>query len=276
MHPQVRALVRDLDEDRLHGAAHLARRAAAAFVFLAKKSGAETSEGFRAEVEETAQALLAAQPSVASILHLCAQVKQATADPQARQAVRRAVVRFGDWVAADTARLVEHAAVRLGHVRVVGAFGASGTVARVLGSLEEVTRVLWQGPGEEPPPELARLRRALDITSEGPAEVLLVGADAIAWQGVLNVRGTREMVEGTPEPAFVVADGSKLLPASAGPVLPLKEGPGGGALLDLTPLEAFEGVITGRGAMRGAQVRELLRAVHLHGPGRDLIEEAGQ
>lgn len=259
MHPQVRAIVKDLQEDRTHGASHLGRRAAAAFVFLSRRGQAEP-ERFRQELAELARAVLAAQPGVAPLVHLCGWLMERTEGEKGpREALRRAIVDHGNWVAGQTARVLDRAHGLLEGRQTLAVFGASSTVAACLPGLRDLRQLLWVGPGAEVPATLGRLPAEVDIIPRGRptgAEALLVGADALTWQGVINVAGTRMAVEeahGQGVSAYAVCDESKLLPRAVPPSLPPDEG-----LFDLTPLESFEGIVLGRGVLDAGRVRDVL------------------
>jgi translation initiation factor 2B subunit (eIF-2B alpha/beta/delta family) len=290
---RVRPTVESVAGDDVHGSAYVSVRA---LEVLRDEAGhlayaSDGGEGVRSEagdagatgdwetLAETAELLRDARPSMTALANRVNRV-MARVDRTAASVEREARVAVGDALAAD--REAAERAKRLVAGDAVLTLSRSGTVADVLSDAPSSVVVGESRPAREGVGVAERLADAgADVTLVTDAAVahvlatddvdaVVVGADTVLPDGsVVNKTGTRSAAlaaasEGVPTYAVTAAD--KVATASeveleSGPAEAVYDGDADLAVLnptfDLTPAEFVTGVVTERGVLDEADVREV-------------------
>ncbi|MCS7314236.1 MAG: hypothetical protein RMI94_04230 [Bryobacterales bacterium] len=273
-------------QDNRSGAAELARVAAEQ---LARWAAGRSPE----EIRLAARQLVRAQPRMAPMLHLAS---AAVAEPQQ---VARACERFLERLTRGAEAAAASAADLIRHDDVVATHSRSSTVLAALRRAAAQGKRFWVLLTESRPlAEGVTLARELAaagipvrlftdaavgwIASE--ARTVLVGADAVTQEAVVNKVGTWPLALAAREravPAYALATGEKLVPPDYElPPEPMRDpeeilpaAPTGVEVVNRyfepTPLDLFAGVITEEGILEPDAVRR--RLAHLRLPaGLDL------
>jgi translation initiation factor 2B subunit (eIF-2B alpha/beta/delta family) len=288
------ALVAPVREDVHAGAAEITRLAIAAFEQVVE--GATGVQTLRAELERLAVSLIEAQPAMAPLLRLAADVLEApeeeTALAPARALVHQALDAFRERLHAAPAEVAERAEVLIPLGGSVLTVSASSTVRATL--LEAARRRTFSVTCFESRPNLegralaeSLARAGLDVTFAVDAaitslvrgcDVVLVGADSIGDLGIVNKIGTRLAAlaaRGCGIPTYALTDTSKLLPPgfaqrveddrSADEVW--RNAPAGirvwNRYFEATPLAFFEGIVTERGLHGLDEVEQMRERIRL-------------
>lgn len=267
--------ITEIRRDNRSGAAELARRAAEE---LARWAAGRSAEELRVAVRE----LVRAQPRMAPMLHLASAV---LADPaQAVLACRQYVVQSASWAEAAAG----HAAALIAEGDAVATHSRSSTVLAALKrAAAEGKRFTALVTESRPLGEGVRLAR--ELAAEGIAVrlftdaavgaiaseacVVLVGADAVTQEGVVNKAGTRALALAARECAvavYALATSDKFVPAELElPPEPLRDPdeilPGAPPGIEVvnryfesTPLDLFTGLVTEDGVLKPDAVRTRL------------------
>lgn len=281
MDPQDR--IQALCEDRSHGASEITARALGPLQALAD----EAEDPLNAVADAGAR-LIRAHPAMAPLVNLVdAALDRLEQDPGSAF----------EELAAERERRA-HALATAGAKRVPGGgevatYSRSGTVLSALRrALESGTRfrVLTSEarPGHEGlsvARELAEAGVRVTLTTDaglasliGPADVLLVGADALCARGLVNKVGTGALVRQArveDVPAYVLAGTDKLLPSSHRKRPPLTAHQSMGhplpervheasPLFECASLSPVEAVITEEGALAPEEIHDRLGERRLH------------
>lgn len=272
--------IEQVRRDNRSGAAELARRAA---VELARWAGGRSPD----EIAAAARELVRAQPRMAPILHLAGAV---LANP--RQ-VASACEAFAERLARASEAVARHAAALLSQEDVVATHSRSSTVLATLRNAfaqgKRFTVLLTESRPLAEGVTLARELAAAGIPVRlftdaavgwivSEARIVLVGADAVTREGVINKVGTWPLVLAAREravAAFALASSDKFVPA--GYELPpepprqpdeiLPSPPSGVEVVnryfEATPLDLFAGVVTEDGVLEPEAVAERLARLRL-------------
>jgi translation initiation factor 2B subunit (eIF-2B alpha/beta/delta family) len=276
---RVRPTVDTVESDRDHGSAYVSVRA---LEVLRDEAAlvAETGDGGWERVGETARALLAARPSMSVVHNRINRVMYAASDRKTVRAVEHAATTaIARAVNADR-RAAERAAERVENARVA-TLSRSGTVLAALQrGRPDAVLVATSQPGGEGVGVAETLAETAEVTltsdaafahalAEFDADALVVGADTVLADGrVVNKVGTRSgalaaSFEGMS--VIVVAAADKLSPegsVDAGERDPAELYDGDAALsvqnptFDTTPPNRIDAVVTERGVLDAATVRE--------------------
>lgn len=274
--------IEEIRRDNSSGAAVLTGKAARALVGWAAQP--RTWE----EVVELARALLRAQPRMAPLVNLA--TRAVASWPDTHKECRRFLEqlhRAGEGAAQQAADLISEGTVLMTH-------SYSSTVLRALEiARQQGRRFLVIATESRPMREGVALARRLAqrgisvrLVADAAAalclreaRLILVGADAISSQAVVNKIGTYMIALSAQQhrvPVYAVATSEKLLPAGyeLPPELPHDPAeiecalPPGCEVLnyyfEATPLEFFAGLATEDGLLAPSAVRERLTGLQLH------------
>ncbi|HVL32042.1 MAG TPA: hypothetical protein VM600_00490, partial [Actinomycetota bacterium] len=207
---------------------------------------------------KAARAVVRAHPAMGALVRLCARVLD-DADPSEAARAFVASLRSSSDAAADSVRWItgRREVVVLTH-------SASGAVARALLRIQaRISYVVCTTslPGGEGRSFAKRLERdGFDVVVIADAEVaracadvdlVLLGADAITPEGVVNKVGTTVVALAAREAGigcYSIGCSEKMVPAEA---VALDRAPA----FESTPLELFDAIMTERGPQRPAAVR---------------------
>jgi translation initiation factor eIF-2B subunit delta len=271
-------LVEPIGADRTSGAAELARKAARAVLEWADHTVSMTFPAWKTDLLAFATALYRAQPAMAPLFNLVNNIlltlESVAVQEEVRPRVQQTVQAFLDHVAGVNQRLATATLGLLPSRARVLTFSYSSSVLAVL--LEAHARQCLSAvfcTESRPIQEGQRLARALAragiavefgvdaaiATFAQQAHIVLVGADSLTTQGVINKLGTTGLVlvaRHVGLPSYVICDRHKWFPAAA--TVPefsqLKPGaevwldpPEGvtirNAYFECTPMALFSGII---------------------------------
>lgn len=276
--------IESLRLDRTGGAAEIAIRAAHGFEGLARQPG--FSEAVRTEV---ARALARAQPAMAPLVHLANRVLSAPLGEAA--AVCHS---FGESLQRATEVIGSLVAGRIEDGMPVMTHSYSSTVLEALLATKRAGR-RFQVICTEARPMREGVTLARKLAAEGipvklivdaaacsfvpQVRLVLVGADAISAQGLLNKTGTAALAlaaKGLGIDIYSLTSTAKLVPAGyqapdqelRPPAEILEEPPPNvvpvNYYFDLTPLEHLSGVITEVGILPSEMLLRLLGTIRVH------------
>jgi translation initiation factor eIF-2B subunit delta len=296
--PILERLIRDLAEDKTSGAAELARDAAEVLVVLAKQSEARDLSSFLGELSATGRKLIQAQPSMAPLFNLVNRVL-ASLDgvgslDEARQRVESTARGFEEGLASSGERIAAESLTLLADGCTVLTHSRSSTVlsalllARSRGVEFEVvcteSRPLYEGQKVAEVLSEDGIRTTL-ITDASVSHVLpradlvMVGADSISGEGLVNKMGTCGVALAARAhgvPFYALCGTEKLLPEGY-PYFeieardPEEVWPGFPQAVEVlnyyfevTPLEYVSGLVTEQGELTPAGLEEMLGGLKIH------------
>lgn len=286
------ALVAPIRKDVHGGAAEVARRAIVTFEAALSSSAARDADALRSDLAGLAAQVLAAQPSMASLVALAADVLRAASgtasSDTARDDVTRALTAFRERLGRSARQVAERAEGLVPAGGRVLTVSSSSTVRATL--LEAAKRRAFDVLCLEGRPHCEGRRLAEALAGTGltvtvavdaavaalirGCDLVLVGADSVGDLGVVNKIGTRPAAwaaRSAGVPVYALADTTKLLPTGypqpidgdrpATEVWP--DAPAGirfwNQYFEATPLSLFAGVVTEVG-LRTPEELEQLRA----------------
>lgn len=290
--------IRAIRANRLSGARELARKGAQVLIALAEGSKAVSGEEFRRELLKTGQALIKAQPSMASLVNLVNRSLFAVPEEMDLEEGKRALVATAAGYADHLERSIEQIAQVLfplipdGALVLTHSF-SSTLLAAFLHAKQEgryftvlCTESRPQCEGRALAERLAQAggetRLVVDALAPSmtkEADLVLVGADSVSTQGLTNKVGTYPLAlaaRAHQVPFYVLCGTEKFVPA--GYTLP-KESPKDSKevwphhpqkvevinrYFDLTPLEYLTGIVTEEGMLSPTEVREIISKRRLH------------
>ncbi len=266
----------EIRRDNTSGAVALAAKAARELA-----EWAACSRSFD-ELIRVGRELVRAQPRMAPLVNLVAAVLEA--GPRASEAARA----FQRRLEEATQAVARHAASLIADGDVVLTHSFSSTVLASLREAQQSGRCFSVIATESRPMRegvfLARELAAMSVPVRlivdaaaalalAEARLVLVGADAVCVEGLVNKIGTRILALAAAQqgvPMYALATGDKFLPAgyrlppeephAASEVLE-EEAPGVSIVnyyFELTPLELFTGIVSEDGVLPPAEVRERL------------------
>lgn len=272
----------EIRRDNTSGAAALAAKAARA---LAEWSAAGRSPE---ELGAVARELVRAQPRMAPLVNLASRLLEAgEGAPGACRAFLHRLETATEAAAQHGALLVPDGGAVLTHSfssTVLRALRRAAGEGRRFSVIATESRPMREGVA------LARrlagagipVRLVVDAAAGlflGEVSLILVGADAVISEGVVNKTGTRALALAARErglPVYALAGGDKFLPAGyhfppeepRDPREVLAEAVPGvtpvNYYFELTPLESFTGLVTEQGVLAPDGVRQRLAAAELH------------
>ncbi len=287
--------IEQIRSDNRSGATELALRAAGVLAEVA------SAGSFHETLEQACRLLVAAQPSMASMVSLANRALWDAVSPSSLTSVCRdfetALQSAGPRIAGHALALIEDGATVL-------TYSSSRTVRDALVAAHDAGRRFEVVCTESRPicegtalaRDLGAAGIAVTLAADGAlldlarrASVALVGADALTDQGVINKRGTALLVmvgRYLGRRAYVLADTHKIVPSgyklpdeatkAAGEITP-EPLPGvavDNRYFDLTPLEWMAGIVCEDGLVPPWKVRELARLEPVHAALRDIRSRA--
>ena len=285
--PPLRQAIEALAGDRTHGAAWLAREAAAVMARAARESGARTARELLSTLRDVARALAAGQPRMAAVSNAAGAVLLAAEDAAAAAdvgPVRRAAVAQGRRITAGWDQTAHRIARHAQTVIPKGPILTHSHSATVMAVLERLARTgtpilmtesnpLGEGrtaarllAGQGLPVRLIADAQAGLFVSQVAA--VLVGADTVFADGaVVNKVGTLALALLARErrvPFLVATETLKVAPSrweKTGETLPLNPSPDEppAVYFDVTPPRLITALITEEGVFGPRRLAPLVR-----------------
>jgi len=289
--------IRAIRDDHLSGARELAQKGAHVLVALAKGSRAVSGEGFQRELLKTGQALIKAQPSMAPLVNLVNRSLFALQEEMGLEEAKRALVTTAQGYADHLERSVERIAQRVlplvPHGLILTHSFSSTVLASLLHAKQEgrtfallctESRPQYEGRALAERLAQAGVETRLVVDALAPSmirdiEAVLVGADSLSTEGLVNKIGTYLLAlaaRAHQVPFYVLCGTEKFLPLDY--TLP-EESPKDSQevwpdhpqrvevinrYFDLTPLEYLTGIVTEEGMLSPTEVREIISKRRLH------------
>jgi len=268
-------LLYEIESDHRSGAVVLTLKAGEALLSFARELESELPEHAHKLLEEFARRLVQAQPAMASIRNLTAKVLQVV-NESGLSALPRAVEEFSRALTASTAEIARHASKLIREGARVMTISHSSTVLEAFKTAREQGRSFTViCPESRPLLEGVKLARdlgemgisvelcadALAPSLVGVCDIVIVGGDVLAPQGLINKIGTYPLALAAHAASvpFVALIGSQKLLAhfdlewipEMDPRELCAEPPANVKILnryfDLTPLEYLTEIVTERG-----------------------------
>jgi translation initiation factor eIF-2B subunit delta len=281
--PSAEHILQEVREDNSSGAAQLAQKGAQLLIDVLK--GGETGE-----IRVLGKALVDAQPSMAPMVNLVNQLFaaiNALEDPQAIQEQGIAAVQgFLDNLIAGPEKIKGNALSLLKGTSKVMTHSYSSTCLRVLEQTKTIevicpeSRPLLEGvrTAKELGAKGVRTRIVVDSAAPslmGECDLVIVGADAVTPEGVVNKIGTYALALAAREgkvPFYVLAGTEKFLPFPlrieekdpkevTQEVIPNSRVEN--RYFDCTPLDLITAVVTQEGVIPGAEVQKRLESMKI-------------
>ena len=290
--------IRPIRDDRLSGARELAQKGAQVLIALAEGSKAASGEELRRELLKTGQALVKAQPSMAPLVNLVNGSLFAVQEEMDLEEAKRALVTtaqgYANHLERSVERIVQVAFPLIPDGALVLTHSFSSTVlatflhARQEGRMFTVlcTESRPQCEGRALAERLAQagvetrlVVDALALSMIRDIKVVIVGADSLSTEGLVNKIGTYPLAlaaRAHQVPLYALCGTEKFLPL--GYTLPEEspkdlqevwlDHPQGVEVVnryfDFTPLEYFTGIATQEGMLSPSEVREIISQRRLH------------
>jgi translation initiation factor eIF-2B subunit delta len=281
--PSAEDILQEIRKDNRSGAAQLAQKGAQLLLEVLKTGKAE-------EIKVLGRALVDAQPSMAPMVNLVNHLFAAIDALQDQQSIKEkgiaAVQGFLDDLIAGPERIKGNALALLKDKKRVMTHSYSSTVLEVLGHAEGVEVICPEScpllEGVRTAQELGErgIRTRIVVDSAAPSlmgecDVVIVGADAVTPEGVVNKIGTYALALAAREqkvPFYVLAGQEKFLPL---PLLIEERDPKEvtqeaiphskveNRYFDCTPLKLITGVVTQDGVIPGKEVRKRLENMEI-------------
>jgi translation initiation factor 2B subunit (eIF-2B alpha/beta/delta family) len=291
-------LLQRLRTDNTSGATTLVELALDILETFATQESSQKPREFVLALETLVDAVLVAQPSMAVLINLAQQALQACPDDlpltTVREQLQQALVAFRRDLHASTAALCQRALTVFPPQSTVLTYSNSATVIAALRYAHDhrrIRRVLLSEsrPAYDGRPQALALC-AYGITIEystdmalferlAEADVVIVGADAVFPEHLVNKLGTRALVQLTQlqgVPCFSLCAANKFLPTAASVLLRIAEHPGqevwpeapdgltiSNHYFDTTPLALLSGIVSDQGLYTPEALRRLLQQQEL-------------
>jgi translation initiation factor 2B subunit (eIF-2B alpha/beta/delta family) len=280
-------LLQHIREDNRSGAAQLAQKGAQFLLACLKSERAE-------EIWASGKALIDAQPSMAPMVNLVNHLFAAIESLEDQQAIKEkgitAVQGFLNNLIAGSERIKGNALSLLEGKTKVMTHSYSSTVLDVLEHTQDIevicpeARPLCEGlrMAQELGKRGIRTRIVVDSAAPslmGECDCVMLGADAVTPQGIVNKIGTYALALAAREqkiPFYVLAGTEKLLPPLFSQTLRIEEKDPKEVIqeaiphsrvenryFDCTPLELITGVVTQEGVILGKEVQKVLEGMKI-------------
>ncbi len=291
------SIVAAIAADNRSGATAIAARAAEAIAALAQRTDL-APDAWRAQLNELARALIAAQPSMAPLFNLANGVLWAVegAGPdKSREVAGRTAEERAQAMRASPKGIADHAVQMIPAGGVVLTHSASAAVYTTLYLVHQRGRTATVICTESRP-QLEGQMLARDLAAIGlpvrlivdaavyeavsQADVVLLGADALAPAGVVNKIGSAGLAaiaQAKGKPVIVLAGRDKVWPAELSDKPPIIDrdpaevwpdaSPGVTVInryFDLTPWSAVTRVVTEDSALTPEEVKALAARIRVH------------
>jgi translation initiation factor eIF-2B subunit delta len=285
--PSAESILQEIREDNSSGAAQLALKGAQLLLDVLKEGKAE-------EIRALGRALVDAQPSMAPMVNLVNQLFDAIDALEDQQSIkekgRTAVQAFLDNLIAGPEKIKGNALALLRDKKRVMTHSYSSTCLGVLGHTQDIevicpeSRPLLEGlrTAQELGERGIRTRIVVDSaapTLMGECDCVIVGADAVTPQGIVNKIGTYALALAAREqkvPFYVLAGTEKFLPSPFSQALRIEEKDPQevtqeaiphsrveNRYFDCTPLDLITGVVTQEGVIPGKEVQKILKRMKI-------------
>jgi translation initiation factor eIF-2B subunit delta len=272
-------VVEDVLRERHAGALHIAGMAAAHFRAVVHRGEPASPEAFRRECLRLGIALIAACPTCGPLINLVNAIlwsAEADDSPRAlRQAVADTSEMFERQIHQHALTAAERALSLISDDVTIVTVAASSTVRNALRLAQRAGRRFRVLAADTAGGDMLGALRADGITTaqfdcsagEPPSRAvsILIGADLISTDGLVNIAGTARVVEWAQQhmlPAYAVSASEKLTPMRPAPQAPA--GAGVDLPCDLIPLTALGGVVTERGTLTTVAIEAWLATVGVH------------
>jgi len=292
------ALIEELAGDNASGAVEIAGRGSELLAVFADEAQAEDASSFLRQLATTGKALIRAQPSMASLFNL---VNSAIASLEpvqdlgaARQVLKAAAEAYGEELGRRSERVAEQALALLTNGSILLTHSRSSTVLAAL-LLARERRLGFEVVCTESRPIYEGRTVAARLAQEGikatlitdsaaghfvsRADMVLVGADSVSGDGLVNKMGTYPLAlaaRAQAVPFYALCGTEKFLPADY-PFFhidgqdPQEVWPGHpdevtvlNLYFDVTPLEYVSGVVTEKGVLSRGQLEDILGRLRVH------------
>ncbi|MEE9252287.1 MAG: hypothetical protein V3U74_02925 [Thermodesulfobacteriota bacterium] len=294
----IRDAIEDIKRDNLSGAAEITRRASGVLIAAAKLP-ADDADSYISTIRQTALSLISSQPSMAPLINLANSVLLEIEKHHERETVRDAVVKRANTFISDMERGAEKIAAHttdiLNNLEAPARILTYSYSSTVLSSLIKAKdsglelRVICteSRPNYEGKKVLETIRAndipvtyGVDMTvfgllSKGMADTVLIGADCVSREGVVNKAGTLGIAMACSHlgiPLYILSGEEKFLPSGLLPYHSIVPHPAGEVLtshdegtevintyFDTTPLALITGFVTPRGVLNSEEVKATLR-----------------
>ncbi len=295
---EIQTRIRAVGADNRSGSVHLTRLAASALLHLTHTLEATSFDQAQSLLTEVAVALVQAQPNMAPLFNMSntvlAEGERATTSQELAETVRQVVRDFLSRLHENVRAVVEHVLPLLPRACTVLTHSHSSTVREVLLAAKRARKLKRVVCTESRPVregiELARLlgeaHISVTLVVDAAAylylprtSVVLVGADTVTTQGVVNKIGTAFVALGARHkgvPCYAVCGSEKLLPAGVSappqprrnPAEVLAHPPPSVTVenfyFDETPLKLFTAVVTEKGVHSPEEVVKHLQSRPVH------------
>jgi translation initiation factor 2B subunit (eIF-2B alpha/beta/delta family) len=287
-----------LAADSRSGAAQIAARAADILLRRAGIGEAASPDAFRQELLATGWAIIQAQPAMAPLVNLVNSVMWKIEERETptglRQAVAEATDHFKRQLRHHSLRVAEDAIALIGDGATLVTLSYSTTVQHALLYAHRAGRRFSVICAESRPACEGRETAAMLAANGIPVKIIvdfaavvavptanlvLVGADLLSRDGLVNKVGTRALAlaaQASGVPVYTLCSSEKFLPPGYPTPeqrqWPLEEiwadAPRGVGMhnyyFDLTPLELITGIVTEQGVLPTAAIEAWLAATKLH------------
>jgi translation initiation factor eIF-2B subunit delta len=289
--PSAEHILQEIREDNRSGATQLAQKGAQLLLDCLKSEKAE-------EIWALGKALIDAQPSMAPMVNLvnCLFAAiNALEDPQAvRDKGSVAVQKFLDDLITGAEKIKANALPILKEKKKVMTHSYSSTIIEVLGYAQGIEVICPESrpllEGLKTAKELGKkgIRVWIVVDSAAPSlmsecDMVIVGADAITPEGILNKIGTYALALAARDnrvPFYALAGTEKFLPPPFAQALRIEDrdpkevtheaipnSPNSrveNRYFDITPLDLVTGVVTQEGVIRGKEVQKRLENIKIN------------
>ena len=280
-------ILQEIREDNSSGAAQLAHKGAQLLLEVLQEGKAE-------EIRTMGKALIDAQPSMAPMVNLANQLFAAIESLQDQQSIKKkgraAVQGFLHNLIAGPERIKGNVLSLIKGKSKVMTHSYSSTVLEVLGHTKDIevicpeSRPLLEGLRTTQELGARGIRTRIVVDSAAPflmgeCDVVIVGADAVTPQGVVNKIGTYALALAAREqkiPFYVLAGTEKFLPPLFSQTLRIEEkdpkeitqeaiphSKVENRYFDITPLALITAVVTQEGVIAGDEVKKRLENIKI-------------
>ena len=285
--PSAESILQEIREDNSSGAAQLALKGAQLLLGILKEGKAE-------EIRALGRALVDAQPSMAPMVNLVNHLFHAIDALEDQQSIkekgRAAVQGFLDDLIAGPEKIKRYGLALLKDKRKAITHSYSSTCLGVLGHAQGIevicpeSRPLFEGVRTAKELGAKGIRTKIVVDSAAPSlmgecDVVMVGADAVTPEGVVNKIGTYALALAAREqrvPFYVLAGTEKFLPSPFSQALRIEEKDPKevtqeaiphsrveNRYFDCTPLDLITGVVTQEGVIPGKEVQKRLKGMKI-------------
>lgn len=298
VHMTIETTIASIASDNLSGAAQIAERACDILLRRATTGEAASPDAFRQELLATGWALIQAQPVMAPLVNLVNvvlwKIEEQDTPAGLREAVAEATNYFKRKLKHHARRVAEDALALIGDGSTLVTISYSSTVQQALLHAQRAGRRFSVICAESRPAcegrETATLlashgipvllvvdAAAMDAVAR--SDLVLVGADLLTSDGVLNKVGTRTMALAAQDagvPLYTLCSSEKFLPPGY-PMPQQQEWPPNevwsdvpegvtvqNRYFDFTPLTKISGIVTEKGTLPIAAIEAWLAATRLH------------